>query len=368
MKILICCRAIDNMAGGVERMATSLMNDMAKRGHDVSFLSWDHAKATSFYPMNSGIAWHKLDIGDPSRKATTAERIARAQKTRKILKTIDPDIIVCFQDGPFMSLKLYTLGMHYPIILAERNAPSRHDYKEDGWKKHIYFNLYRLANSIAVQCPSYRDDYPAFLQPKITTIPNPVFPVDTTGLQKTDQGQKTILSVGRLSYQKNYSVLIEAFRLIADEHPDWILKIMGEGEDRQTLTAQIKTAHLTDRVFMPGASKNLPPIYYDSAIFCLPSLWEGFPNALAEAMSYGIPATGFEHCAGVRDLINHEENGLLAAGQNTPETLAQSLKTLITDDLLRNRLGKNAVKSMEKYNPQMVYDQWESLFHQVSHI
>jgi glycosyltransferase involved in cell wall biosynthesis len=118
-------------------------------------------------------------------------------------------------------------------------------------------------------------------------------------------------------------------------------------------------------VSLPGAIEDVGSLYRESHLLCLPSRWEGFPNVLAEALSHGLPVVGFEGCAGVRDLIQQGDNGLLAEGNGNVESLARCLRTLMEDDAMRARMGEAGIRSVEPYNPQHIFDMWESFFKEV---
>jgi glycosyltransferase involved in cell wall biosynthesis len=366
MKLLLTCRAFDKMAGGVERMSTALMNEMCRRGHELSLLTWDRSEAKAFYKFDERITWHTLDMGDHLLKASWALRFKRARRVRRLVKTLKPDVILAFQHGTFLSMRLFTYGLGIPTIAAERNAPSRFDHLKAGRYKNFIFQSFRLATRITIQCESYCNEYPAYLRSRIVTIPNPVFPAKSHANPQGEPGQqKTLLSIGRLSYQKNYLVLIKAFAALSKEFPNWRMVIAGEGEDRPRLEAEIADHGLVNLVTLPGATEDVGSLYCESHLLCLPSRWEGFPNVLAEALSHGLPAVGFEGCAGVRDLIQQGENGLLAEGNGNVESLAICLKALMGDDARRARMGEAGIRSVEPYNPQHIFDTWENLFYEV---
>ena len=331
MRLLFCARAIDRMAGGVERMIISLMNDMVARGHEVNLLTWDRSGSEAFYPMAPEITWHRLDIGDPSIKAGKAQMLHRARAVRALVRHHRPQAVVCFQDGTFLAVRAYTLGYRIPIIVAERNAPTRFDHISAGRNRNLIYQCFRSAHLITIQCESFREHYPSFLWPKISCIPNPVFPADSYAKPGTPEpgGHYQLLSVGRLSYQKNYGILIEAFGELASSLPDWNLVIYGDGENRARLEELVASRGLEGRVKLPGVTTSITACYKTSQLFCLPSRWEGFPNALAESLAHGLPAVGFEGCAGVKDLIVHEQTGLLAEGNGDPKTLAAGLSILM---------------------------------------
>jgi UDP-N-acetylglucosamine:LPS N-acetylglucosamine transferase len=94
---MVAYRAIDGIAGGLEKMSNALMNELCARGYDVHFYTLDNSKAVSYYEMHESITWHKLNIGEYKNKASLMTRIKRQLKTYKILKDVKPDIILAFQ-------------------------------------------------------------------------------------------------------------------------------------------------------------------------------------------------------------------------------------------------------------------------------
>jgi len=357
------------MAGGVERMIITIMNAMVARGHKIELLTWDLAEARAFYPMSPEINWHRLSLGDPSEKADAMLMLRRARDVRRIVRHRNPQAITCFQDGPFVSLRLYAFGLGLPFIAAERNAPTRFDHTSAGKRKEFILQSFRFAKRIIIQCESYRALYPSYLRERIVTIPNPV-PLASLRARPdmpNAVGRFNLLSVGRLGYQKNYTVLIEAFARLAGTFPDWDLMIVGDGEGRESLKGLIAMHGLSDRVSLLGTSKTVEEIYARAHCFVLPSRWEGFPNALAEAMAHGLPSVGFGGCAGVPDLIAAGRNGLLAQGNGDAISLADALVVAMANPQLRADLGDAAVDSVYKFAPEGVFDRWEQVLAEVAH-
>jgi len=358
---MFVARAIDGIAGGVERMIATVMNALCARGHRIDFMTWDRKGATSFYPLAPEVTWHRLDKGDPSVAASHLLKIRRARTIRTLMRTRNPNAIVCFQDGPFIAMRGYTIGMGIPVFAAERNAPTRFDYTSAAQGPTLSFNAMRFAARVLIQCESYRALYPPFLHERIVTIPNPVFQAEFHSRPEVpdSRGRFRILSVARLSYQKNPVILLEAFSTIAARFPEWDLVLVGEGENRTALQKLIGEKGLAARVSLPGATASVSDWYAASHLFCLSSLWEGFPNAMAEAMAHGLPCVGFAGCAGVRDLIAHGENGLLADGNNDAQSLSKALAAMMASEEMRRRFGQKAVQSVGPYAPERIFSLWE---------
>lgn len=363
MKILFVSRLFHDVSGGVERMAIAMMNEFCRRGHTVELLSWDAADARPHYEIDERVVWHKLDLGDANKKAGLGLRLRRQLAIRKLLKRIRPDTMIAFQHGPFLTLATASLGLGIPIIAAERNAPQRFDHLRAGKRRNLIYQTFRLATRITVQMDDYIEVYPAYLRPRIVSIPNPVLPASMTAQPAgADDRAKILLTVGRLSYQKNQTLLIEAFGMLAAAHPAWRLQIVGAGEDEEKLRRQAEQTGFCERIEFIGAVKDVSAFYRRAHLFCLPSRWEGFPNALAEAMAHGLPVIGFAGCAGVGQLIDQGCSGCLAPGNGDAAALAAALAPLMSDDGLRARMGGAAAVSMTRFSPALVFDRWEALF------
>lgn len=361
MRILFACRNFVDVAGGVERMAIAAMNELCLRGHEVSLLTWDGPEGEAFYKMDERIEWRRLGLGDPARRAGVGLRLRRAIRVRRILGGLRPDVVIAFQEGTFRAVRVYGLGKRLPMIAAERNSPSRFNFVTQGSRGQS-FQWLRLADCITVQCQSYREMYPPFLRPKIVAIPNPVFPARGQAAPAGDEdAAQVLLSVGRLSFQKNQVALVQAFARLSTRFPRWRLDIAGEGEHRPEVEAEIARHGLEARVRLLGAVKDVGALYRGSHLFCLASRWEGFPNALAEAMVHGLPAVGYAGCCGINELIEPGRSGLLAAGNGDVETLAEALAELMADAAARQTMGVAAAESMRAYAPQAVFDRWESV-------
>ena len=368
MRLLFVARAIDGMAGGVERIITVLMNALSSRGHEVELLTWDSASAQSFYPIGPEIVWHRLGLGDPKIRASAGLMMRRRKAVRRIIRQHKPQAIVCFQDGPFVAVRGYSLGLGVPVIAAERNAPDRFDHTSAARYRGIIYQALRLAARVTIQCESYRELYPAFLQSRIVCIPNPVEPASVHARPDVAnaEGRYRLLSVGRLGYQKNYQVLVAAFSRLAARYPDWDLAIVGEGEDRPSLEPLIGAEGLENRVVLPGVTKSVDEWYASSHLFCLSSRWEGFPNALAEALAHGLPAVGFAECAGVRDLIASGSTGFLAPGNGDVDALADALGKAMDDAEARRFMGSAASESVRSFHPGQILSKWEELLSEVA--
>ena len=362
LTILFACRNFDMMAGGVEKMSSLIMNDMVKRGHKVILLTWDNSLSVSHYELNPEIKWIKLDLGSPNIKANYFLRFKRQIKIRKYIKEINPSLVIGFQVGTFIAMRLSSFGLSIPFIAAERNSPDLFKFQRQGFKNRFLASLALFSSDIiTIQFENYKYKYPFFLRSKIITIANPVYPKKYPIFpNELNNPPKRILNVGRLSYQKNQLFLIRSFSLIAENNPDWILTLVGEGEYRSVIERLILEKGLKKRIELIGAVKDVEIWYQKSSFLAFPSLWEGFPNALAEAFREGLPAIGLSTTSGVNQLLIHNKNGLLTT--NSEIEFSKALQEMINKPCFRKKAGRFASKSVKKYIPKLVFNKWEKIF------
>lgn len=365
LRLVFVARKFGNVAGGLERISIDLMNEMVRRGHTVALATWDSNDAEAHYPLDSKIQWLKLNIGDPHKPAGMAIVAARMSRFRDFVSDFKADVILGFQSGAALFSNVATLGMRTKVIASERVSPDMWRYVRTGFTNKLT-DIYSLilANRITVQFPGYIEKYPRILRKKIVAIPNPVFAADMTNRDVSGSREKIVLYVARLCFQKNQGLLIDAFARIAPSFKDWKLVLVGDGEHDRTLRDRVARLGLADRVVFCGAVKNVSAWYRSADLVGCPSLFEGFPNALAESLSWGLPSIGLKDTLGVNCLIENGVNGILV--DPTVDAFANGLAALMGDEDRRAQMARNARCISSMYAPEKSYDLWESLIQQVA--
>lgn len=352
-------------AGGAERVLSEVASGLAGRGHDVTVLSYDRAADAPFYPLDGRVTRVPLGIGATERASSVGETLTRMRSLRRRLVELRPDVAIGFMHSTYIPLGLAMTGSGIPVIASE----------------HIDFEYYRnrplhalLLRSVpfhadAITCLSepVRRGFPRPLARRMTVMPNPVAMDAAAMADVAGEGRrKLLLAVGRLAEQKDHATLIEAFGRIAGRCPDWDLRIIGEGELRPALTARIATLGLEDRVQLPGTTRDIGAEYRQAQLFAMPSRFESFGLATAEALAHGLPAIGFADCAGTNELIVSGSNGLLVGSADRVSALAEGLEALMGSPEMRRRMADAAPASVTQFTPERVVDRWEQLIGQVA--
>jgi GalNAc-alpha-(1->4)-GalNAc-alpha-(1->3)-diNAcBac-PP-undecaprenol alpha-1,4-N-acetyl-D-galactosaminyltransferase len=199
---------------------------------------------------------------------------------------------------------------------------------------------------------------------RVHVIPNFVERPPRVATTLAASGPKRLFAVGRLVRAKGFDLLIEAFARVAQERPDWSLTILGEGPERAVLTARAVELRLVDRVALPGRVEDPLDHLATGHAFALSSRYEGFPNALLEAMACGLPVVAFDCPSGPAQTITHEHDGLLVPPGNVA-ALAAALARIMDDPRERLRLGRNAREIVLRLGPERVLPQWAELLQRV---
>ena len=197
---------------------------------------------------------------------------------------------------------------------------------------------------------------------KVEVIPNPI---TFTGSETATLESKKIITIGRLEYPKNVMGLVRAFREVNKKHPDWQLEIYGEGGDKDEILKYLAEYNLKDVVLLKGVTSDPAAVLAQSAIFALPSLFEGFGLVLIEAMECGVPVVSYDCPSGPRDIITDGEDGFLVpTGDET--AMAERICHLIEHTEQRKRMGAAAARKAKEYAPENIAAKWMRLFADIS--
>lgn len=171
--------------------------------------------------------------------------------------------------------------------------------------------------------------------------------------------EKRLVTVGRLSSEKGYMDLLGIYNILVKEHPDWVLDIIGDGNERKKLENYIKTHDLEDKVILHGFQNKeyIDKVLRKSSIYLMTSYTESFGIVLIEAMSHGIPCIAFSSAEGAREIIDSGRNGYLIKNRNV-RAYIKKVEDLMDDRDTRKKIGAEAKKSVIKYDGEEVVKMW----------
>ena len=347
--------------GGAERVLSDVASELAERGHDVSILTFDRAGGASLYPLHGKIRRLNLGLGDVREKSSFMETWKRICALRRLIRKEKPDAVAAFMHSMFVPMAFALIGTGTPVIASEHTSIEH--YRSRKLEFLLLLASSFFASRVTVLSERIKSSYPRLVQERMTVISNPVgVPAAEADPGCEKSFPKVILNVGRLDPSKNQDILIGAFAKLAVRFPDWIVRIVGEGELRQDLEKLINDMGFGELIFLPGTIADISSEYQKAHIFAFPSAYESFGLAAAEAMAHGLPVVGLSGCAGINELIIDNENGFLAEGEDRAEAQSLALEKLMKSTALRAKMGEKAREAVKPLRPEIIVKKWEDIF------
>lgn len=357
MKIVFLISSMKN--GGAERVVANLSNSLSRKGYKISIVVFDEEK--SDYKLSNKVILKSYKFNSENKLSTFFNGV---YAVKKALNEIDPDIIISFLSINNIYAIIGNLSTKKPIIISERNDPNS-DPKE-WYYRFLRKVFYRFADGYVFQTKQAKDFFSSSIQRNSRIIQNPVFISKHLNKARLPDNKKNIVSVGRLELQKNYYLLIDAFSILTDKFSDYTLTIYGEGTQRKALEEYILKKGLVGKVSLPGRVNNVHEKIIGSAMFVLPSNYEGMSNALLEAMALGIPCISTDcPIGGSAELIRNRENGILVP-VNDVEKMAEAMSEILSNQYFAEKLRSEAKKVNESNTLSIITRQWEELILEIN--
>ena len=341
----------------------SLMaNYWAEKAWEITLLTFDDGQQPPHYALDPRVHHQPLALEWPSRNTYQAfvNNLTRTRRLRASLRASRPDTILSFLDKTNLQVLLATRGLGFPVVISERTVPGV--YKIGRAWETLRGILYPLADAIVVQTRAVRDAFSPRIQARCRVVPNPV--LAPPGPLAPSSDERRIVAVGRLDECKQFNLLIRAFARIARSHQDWFLEIWGEGPERAKLEALRNEFGLSSRVRLPGATQDVYRELRRGGIFALTSRFEGFPNALCEAMAVGLPVVSFDCPHGPREIIRDGVDGVLVLPGDLA-AFSEKLVDLIDNPERRRSLACRAPDVLQRFGLERVMQEWEHVLSEV---
>lgn len=331
--------------GGTERVATLLANGLVDR-HQITILSRKSLKNS--YGLSSKIKDIKF----------SGNNFKFLRQCKQYIDETKPDRVI-----------VHTMSKLTPaIILAGINAESLWSLEHISFEFHSWFfkqlrkRLYNRVDKVITLTKNDAVNYRRFHK-DVTVIANAT---PLTILKKPiNNNSKIIISIGRLTHQKGYDFLINAWSSIEQHYPDWSLHIYGEGEDRRKLEKIIRNRNLNN-IVLKGLTNDVQSVYDNAAFYVMSSRFEGFGMVLIEAQSRGLPIISFDCPSGPAEIIHHDMDGYLVESGNI-KALTAKISHLIENQSTRAKFSDNSLISAQRFQSEHIIIQWNNIINHKDH-
>jgi glycosyltransferase involved in cell wall biosynthesis len=362
--------------GGAERVASTLANRWAQLGHQVTLMTFSDPSSDAFELVS---AVRRVVIGGAQVSTcflpALRKNALRWHRVRQQLLKSQLDVALSFLNVPNSCLALAGLGTPTVCIGSERSYPPAEIFSAA--EKWARWWMYGCLDAVVAQT----EDTAAWLRlhtraKTVAAIPNPVqLPLPSTQPRVDPQqwlqpDAPVMLAVGRLNEGKRFDMLLRAFaQACAGQHGTqrWQLAILGDGPLHASLLELVNSLGLQGRVCLPGRVGNVGDWLARADAFAMTSRYEGYPNALLEALASGVPAVACDVLTGPRELIQHGVNGLLVSAHSPDavhEALTVALRQMMSNDLMRSQMADQAHQTEHQHAMATIGARWEAVFAQ----
>lgn len=304
MKYMFVSQTISQ--GGAERVISTLSTALSEQGHDVTVVKFFSTDGE--YPIGDKVQIINLSEGDIT-EYQKQNKIQIIKALRKKIKTIKPDIILPFTYPVAQITDIATIGLNINVFQSIRINPALGPAQR--WRRILRDRLVYKSKLTFVQNKQQKEYFGSKFHNRIHILFNPVSEELFSVPQKVANSEYIICALGRLTDQKNYPLLINAFADGFSNEPSVKLKIYGEGTKKAELQSYIDSLGLSSKIALMGRTNDVKKAFQEADLYVLSSDWEGMPNTLIEAMACQVFSISTDCPTGPSDLIKNGENGIL---------------------------------------------------------
>lgn len=359
--------------GGAERVCANILYKLDRNKFDLCCIFYDK---NHVYDIPEDVKSYTLDLSGAQNFLKKIEMsLYRIIKISQIIKKENPELILSFMNTVNLSTIISKVlsGSKAKIIISERNTPSIQQKAFLGFTTKLLMRIiYRKADTIIAVSNGVKKDLMknfGIKEDKISVIHNPV---DIDKIQKLSQEEITecewfnedipiIINVASLTEKKGQKYLLKAFRIIR-EKLNCRLVILGEGPKENELKELAKNLGILSDVKFLGFQKNPFKFITKSAVFVLPSIFEGFPNVLIEAMACCVPVISTDCPSGPNEVIEDGINGFLVPVKDE-KIMAKKIIHLIVDDSLRKKFILNGLNTVQKFSVDKIIKLYQEVLY-----
>lgn len=366
MKAKILCIGRNPSGGGAARVQGMLLDHLQRSAFDISLFYLESVEDMPAVrvPLTNE-SGEKVETGRDLRLPGVIRRLCALAR--------GCDIVFGMQDGRPLDLAvLVGQIMRRPAIGWVHNLPSRSNADFPGGHPWIARFLYPHAVRIVAVSKGVAEDLVRWsprTAPNVVSLPNPL---DVLALRRLAErplpawaqsvfARKTLLGMGWLIRRKGFDLLLRSFASVVRSGHDLNLLLLGEGEERASLEAQVEDLGLSGRVFLPGYHADPYPLLSRAEAFVLSSRNEGLPTVLLEAMSLGVPVVAFDCPSGPSEILDKGRYGLLVPPEDH-SSMASAIGNVLSSPTLRSRCRSLGLERAMRYDARAVARQFEDLF------
>ena len=359
--------------GGVERVLTDKLNWLVEEGnYEVSLITANQGGHPIVFPLSSkvryynlGIMFHQVYRYEGWKRYHQMFKLHKLfrQRMAEIVNTFSPDVIVCTRLDVVPDV--IKVRKDIPVVYESHSSFSSYKYERYAWAQILHIKYcHRALKKVQMIVALTEGDALGWknVTQNVCVIPNIVHLNETN--HYSDCHSKSVIFVGRYSYQKDINSLLRIWEIVHRRHSDWTLHIFG-GFGNQQLTFKQEIERMGANVIMHQPTTSIDEEYQKSSMLLMTSRFEPFGLVLPEAMSCGLPVVAFNCPYGPADIISDGEDGFLIKKRDINDYV-EKVCLLMENEDMRIKMGQAGVLSSQRFKASNIMPQWIQLFCQLS--
>lgn len=363
MKILYIVPKINN-EGGVARVLSVKANYLVDNfGYDVHILTQNEGNTPLFFLFSPSIIFDDIIL----KGSSFSFFFQYKKRLQQTINSINPDIILVCDNGLKSFLIPFILKTKVPVVFESHGSKYIQEKQllsdfRSKWLFYLQLKFKEIAVKKFKKLVALSEENRVEWNLKNSiVISNPLwFPVEKTA----KLFNKKAVVVARHSYEKGIDRLLPIWKKVIQKHPDWKLEIYGTFDEFRSMQKLADSLDISETIVFSEPVKYIQEKYLEATFYLMTSRTEGFPMVLLEAMACGLPVVAYDCPVGPGSIITNNQNGFLIEDGNS-DAFVQKIELLIENENLRIQMGKNAQKSVEKFNLDKIMLQWKSLFEEM---
>tara|TARA_B100000963_G_scaffold186448_1_gene162094 strand:+ start:19161 stop:20264 length:1104 start_codon:yes stop_codon:yes gene_type:complete len=356
-EILLFIPAIEN--GGVEKNFLWLTKKLKNRNYNFKILYYysNNSNFMKYFADNS--LKTKFFNSNFFKKNRIMQSLICSLNLFLYLLKNKTSLVISFQSNLFAIPPCKILNV--PLIIRISNHFSVSKYEKSPIRKmseFFKFKLYKYAGKIVCISKQIEDDFKQKSGSNTTCIYNPV--TQYPNYEKKVNKKLSILTIGRLCTQKNFETAICAMELLKKKKIDFELNIIGEGYKKSELNEMVKNKNLSEEVKFLGYQSNSNKFLATADLYLQTSLYEGFCNSIAEAVSMQVPVISTDCKSGPKEILVYGEGGTLVPIRDYKE-IAKQIENFINDKKIFINKSKNAYSNLKLFDDTLIENKYLEL-------
>ncbi|MCB6992802.1 glycosyltransferase [bacterium 210820-DFI.6.37] len=347
--------------GGAEKIIAFLANELSTI-YNVTILTLKGTQQTldvsENIPIECRPCYSEKPIFGKNMLSGLRDLKRMSNEISQVIEETTPKLVICFDLRILLAINIQKIPTGTKILFSERADPFENPF----YWAYLLKKFYKRIDYIVFQTNEARAFYGDIVSNKSAVIANPALLRVLEGVVRDESESLPVLfAAGRFQHRKGFDILINAFAQIADDFPDYIVKLYGNGEEIDMLMKLIRYHHMEERIHILEPINGVVEKNINATLFVIPSRSEGIPNILIEAMVAGIPSVATDCSPGGAKMLSGNGEYCLLAENDDVDSLRDKLSFALSHPNDMKKYALKAKQSLDRFDKDKIFTEWKNV-------